>query len=278
MLRKISVNTQTGGSRPEAFITKGKLRLKQNIDTVYLNNGDEFEVELYNPTQNKVLAKIEMNGDSIGAGVILRPGQRIFLERFLNEAKKFLFETYTVEGDNKSVENAIAKNGDVIVKFYDEYIQQPYYVTNTAGYNTLTVNNANFGTTYEPSVTYTTNNVYGTITTSNSTLNATTGSYTTTLANTSNVTTDPGINYDRSFTNKLKKETGRVEKGSESDQIFTYENTFFNYFPCASSWWKIKPMSEKIMEKEDLKVFCTECGSKRKKDSHKFCPHCGTKF
>ena len=84
MLRRISVNTQTGGSRPEAFITKGKQRLKQNIDTVYLSNGDEFEVELYNPTQNKVLAKIEMNGNSIGAGVILRPGERIFLERFLN--------------------------------------------------------------------------------------------------------------------------------------------------------------------------------------------------
>jgi uncharacterized membrane protein YvbJ len=27
-----------------------------------------------------------------------------------------------------------------------------------------------------------------------------------------------------------------------------------------------------------LVTYCTECGSKRKKDTHKFCPHCGTKF
>ena len=277
MIRRISVNTQTGDSRPEAFITKGKQRLKQNIDTVYLSNGDEFEVELYNPTQNKVLAKIEMNGNSIGAGVILRPGERIFLERFLNEAKKFLFETYSVEGDNNSVEKAIAKNGDVIVKFYDEYIQPYYYNNLCGGTTTLTIGNtfvSTFGNTFEPSVTYTTNNVHGTIATSN----AAAGSYTTTLANSSNVTTDPGINYDRFLTKKRKIETGRVEKGSESSQIFTYDNTSFNYYPSATNWWKIKPISEKIMEKEDLKVFCTECGSKRKKDSHKFCPNCGTKF
>jgi hypothetical protein len=275
MLRRISVNTQTGDSRPEAFITKGKQRLKQNIDTVYLSDGDEFEVELYNPTQNKVLAKIEMNGDSIGAGVILRPGERIFLERFLNESKKFLFETYTVEGDNDSVDKAIAKNGDVIVKFYDESIQNPYYLSNTGGSSSLTIGST-FGNTFEPSITYTTNNIHGTI----STTNTTTGSYTATLGNTStsNITTDPGINYDRSLTNKLKKETGRVEKGSESNQVFTYDNSKFNYYPSASNWWKIKPISEKIMEKEDLKVFCTECGLKRKKDSHKFCPNCGTKF
>jgi hypothetical protein len=274
MKRRISVNTQTGDSRPEAFITKGKQRLKQNIDTVYLSNGDEFEVELHNPTQNKVLAKIEMNGNSIGSGVVLRPGERIFLERFLNESKKFLFETYTVEGDNDSVDKAIAKNGDVIVKFYDESIPNPYYLSNTGGSTSLTIGST-FGNTFEPSITYVTNNILGI-----STTNTTTGSYTATFGNTStsNITTDPGINYDRFLTKKLKKETGRVEKGSESNQVFTYDNSNFNYYPSASNWWKIKPISEKIMEKEDLKVFCTECGVKRKKDSHKFCPHCGTKF
>jgi hypothetical protein len=54
MNRRISVNT-TGFVVPQSFITKSKQRLKQHIDTVYLNNGDEFEVELFNPTQNKVL-------------------------------------------------------------------------------------------------------------------------------------------------------------------------------------------------------------------------------
>ena len=34
---------------PEAYITKGKNRLKQNGLSVYLNNNDEFELELFNP-------------------------------------------------------------------------------------------------------------------------------------------------------------------------------------------------------------------------------------
>jgi hypothetical protein len=59
--------------------------------TVYLNNGDEFEIELFNPTISKVMAKIDLNGISIGPGVVLRPGERVFLERYINEAKKFLF-------------------------------------------------------------------------------------------------------------------------------------------------------------------------------------------
>ena len=121
MNRRISINT-IGYVVPQSFITKGKQRLKQHIDTVYLKNGDEFEIELYNPTQNKVLAKIEMNGNSIGSGIILRPGERVFLERYLDEAKKFLFETYVVIGDNEDVKQAIANNGNVVVKFYNEDI------------------------------------------------------------------------------------------------------------------------------------------------------------
>jgi len=43
--------------KPSAFITKGKLRVKQYSQSVYLNNGDEFEIELFNPTQKTILAK-----------------------------------------------------------------------------------------------------------------------------------------------------------------------------------------------------------------------------
>jgi len=203
---------------------------------------------------------------------------RVFLERFLNESKKFLFETYNVEGNNNEVSNAIAKNGDVVIKFYDEYVQPQYYYTNTGGYNnSFTIGNG----TYGPSVTYTTNNVAGSFTTTDSIINSCVN---TLLSNTStsNVLTDPGIGYDTKISDSVKQkksiETGRVEKGSESNQTFTYDNSTFNYYPCAASWWKILPVSQQVVVKEDLKVFCTECGSKRKKDSHKFCPHCGTKF
>jgi hypothetical protein len=239
---------------PQSFVTKGKQRLKQHIDTVYLNDGDEFEIELYNPTQNKILAKIEMNGNSIGSGIILRPGQRVFLERYMDEAKKFLFETYSVNGNNKEVREAIAKNGDVVVVFYNEntstWINNPFLI-NSGGSNPIFYNSTG---TYL----YDSNNV--------------TTSYSTNV----NYTNTAGSFSPQS--NNRQIETGRIERGSHSNQSFVYENSTFSSLPFASNWWKIKPISEKILVKEDLKVFCTECGAKRKKDNHKFCPHCGTKF
>ena len=275
MNRRISVNT-TGFAVPQSFITKSKQRLKQHIDTVYLNNGDEFEIELFNPTQNKVLAKIEMNGKSIGNGIILRPGERVFLERYLDEAKKFLFETYVVNGNNEEVQQAIANNGDVVVKFYNEDILpgRTFYGSG----NTLTINNPSWNVNNTIPYTYTTNNTlsgnsiptHGTITTTgistfyNSSLTSGTSTFTTS---------------GTVLRNSPKSiETGRVEKGSNSEQSFTYDSTSFNTYPFATNWWKIKPQSTKPLVREDLVTYCTECGSKRKKDTHKFCPHCGTKF
>ena len=276
MNRRISINT-IGYAVPQSFITKSKQRLKQHIDTVYLKNGDEFEIELFNPTQNKVLAKIEMNGNSIGGGgIILRPGERIFLERYIDEAKRFLFETYVVNGNNQEVQGAIAKNGDVCVKFYNELV--------SSGTGFVTINNPITWTTNTP-FTYTTHNTIGntslttTSTTNNMLLNA---SFTSGVNHNFNITSN-GIDTNSIFTKKATSEirhvkTGRVEKGSESNQVFTYDNSSFFSFPCASNWWKIKPQSTKPVVIEELVTYCAECGSKRKKDTHKFCPHCGTKF
>jgi hypothetical protein len=287
----------TSLARPQSFITKGKQRLKQFTDTVYLKNGDEFEIELFNPTQNKVLAKIEMNGNSIGNGIILRPGERVFLERYLDEAKKFLFETYTVNGNNEEVQQAIANNGDVVVKFYNE-ILSPTYVSN--GGSTITINNPTpyWNNTGSP-FTYTTHNTLG-ATTFNPTSVTTTGtnaSYfsnssltsgtfstsNTVLKNNSNSTkrriTKNDVTMDSLDSSPLRSvETGRVEKGSNSNQSFTYDTTSFYSWTLCTDNWKIKPQSTKPLVREDLVTYCTECGSKRKKDTHKFCPHCGTKF
>jgi hypothetical protein len=277
MNRRISVNT-TGFAVPQSFITKGKQRLKQHVDTVYLNNGDEFEIELYNPTQNKVLAKIEMNGNSIGNGIILRPGERVFLERYLNEAKKFLFETYTVDGKNEEIQRAIAENGDVTVKFYNEMISN--YGTYSSGSGTVTITNPAWINTGSP-FTYTTHNTLGT-NTFNPTSITTTGTNAFYTSNSSLTSGTFSTSNTVLKTNSLKKsrsiETGRVEKGSNSDQSFTYDNSSFSTFPFQTNWWKLKPQSTKPIVREDLVTYCTECGCRRKKDSHKFCPHCGTKF
>lgn len=269
MNRRISVNT--GLAVPQSFITKGKQRLKQHIDTVYLNNGDEFEIELYNPKNYKVLAKIELNGNSIGNGIVLRPGERVFLERYLDEAKKFKFDTYFVDGENKQSLNAIRNNGDVVVRFYDEYIQ-PLWNTGTTTWttypSTLTYTS---GTPYSNNV-FTTNGLSGTLTSSNT-------FYTNTSINTSISSNTLPYSKDIVFPHTNEKlETGRVEKGSSSNQSFEYDSTTFNTYASETNWWKLKPQSTKPVVREDLVTYCTECGAKRKKDTHKFCPHCGTKF
>ena len=264
---------------PQSFITKGKKRLKQHTDTVYLNDGDEFEIELFNPTQNKVLAKIELNGNSIGSGIILRPGERVFLERYLDVARKFKFETYLINALTLEVQKATENNGDVTVKFYDEQIisTRTFYGSG----NTLTINNPSWNINHTTPFTYTTHNTLG------GTSIPTHGTFTTTSTNAfynSSLTsgTSTFSNSDTILRSAPKKkqsvETGRVEKGSDSSQSFTYDNSTFYSYPSATNWWKIKPKSTKLVVKEDLVTYCTECGSRRKKDTHKFCPHCGTKF
>jgi hypothetical protein len=243
---------QNGSDKPQSFITKGKQRLKQYLDTVYLNNGDEFEIELYNPTTNKFLAKIELNGVSIGSGIIIRPGERIFLERYIDEAKKFLFETYEVE-NNPENKSAIKFNGDVVVKFFKEKI---------INHTTLIPSNWTITSTGA-------SNTAPTLIPSNWTI---TGASTT--------TSNWGISYTSN--NVLLKsnslETGRIEKGGHSNQNFTIDYSSFESMNVHGNWWKIRPMNEKSFTKEDLVVYCTECGAKRKKDTFKFCPHCGNKF
>ena len=291
----------TSLARPQSFITKGKQRLKQHTDTVYLKNGDEFEIELFNPTHNKVLAKIELNGNSIGSGIILRPGERVFLERYLDVAKKFLFETYIVNGNNDEVKQAIADNGDVVVKFYDEILPSSFYYGNS-GSSTVTINNPNWNwnTTTNNPFTYTTHNTLGVSSFNPPGTNAfysntslTSGTSSTSTFSTSNTLLSNGGNkakkgisknevtmdgFDVSNSSLRSLETGRVEKGSNSNQSFTYDNSSFHSWASTTNEWKIKPASTKPLVREDLVTYCTECGSKRKKDTHKFCPHCGTKF
>lgn len=270
-------------SMPYAYITKGKQRVKQFNETIYLKNGDEFEIELFNPTTNKVLAKIEIDGKSIGGnGVVLRPGERVFLERYLNESKKFLFETYKVSGNNSEVQDAIRNNGNVVVSFYNEHIEYPTYNPITWISSTPTLN-------YPPNVRYfnsTTTTGLGTYYGQTFTTTSFSGDETLSLnSNTSNTDLKASLLTDsnnkkrsRVLTKSKEIETGRVEKGSNSNQIFTKDYTKFSPFYFTQTTWKILPDSQKPFMKEDLILFCSECGAKRKKDSHKFCPHCGTKY
>ena len=238
-------NYNFGSKEPSAFITVRKQRQKQNGKNVYLHDRTEFEIELHNPTNDSILAKISLNGNRISnSGVVLKPGQRVFLERYLDEDRKFLFETYEVS-DNKTNQRAIENNGLVIVEFFNKMLFTNY--GHLGGYTYL-------------------NNqlLYGSgsgIVNGNPTIFNTTG-----LGN-SNIIGNTSTSY-------AKIETGRVEKGDKSDQEF---GTSYEIFNTNVSWvkeWKILPFSAKDMTTKDLIKKCGGCGTKVK-DNYKFCPQCG---
>jgi hypothetical protein len=110
---------------PTANLAVNKSRVKLynkqgDLPTYYLQKGQEFQIELFNPTTESILAKITLNGNVISqGGLVLNPGQRVFLDRYLDVAKKFLFDTYEV-ANTQEVKEAIVNNGDFKVEFYRE--------------------------------------------------------------------------------------------------------------------------------------------------------------
>jgi hypothetical protein len=91
---------------------------------VYLNDGDEFQLQLFNPFTHVVGAEIYINGERIPNKLVLRPGERVWLERYLDKAKKFKFSTYEVE-DSAEVKTATKFNGEIKVAFYSEIRPRP---------------------------------------------------------------------------------------------------------------------------------------------------------
>jgi hypothetical protein len=259
-------NTWSASKRPEAFITKGKKRIKQFDGQVYLSDGDEYEIELFNPTQEVVLAKIKIDGDYIaGGGIVIRRGERVFLERFLDTPEKFKFSTYVVNGNNTEVQDAIANNGYVEIEFHSEY--KPTFPKRTI----YSGNTFSTGTINGNPITFTTTGNSGNFTLTSGTTT------TSTFYNASlNTNTFEGPNI-RNLSNKV--ETGTTEKGGSSEQSFEHTNKTFNSFSFWNVAWQILPTSQKQYTAEEVGVnYCGSCGAKRKKSSFKFCPHCGNKF
>jgi hypothetical protein len=239
--------------KPTAHITKKKSRLKvYNGHVVFLNDKDNFEFEIHNPTQKSILCKIKLNGEYIStSGIVIKPGQRVFLERFLDTNNKFEFSTYEVK-DTSANRTAIDLNGDVRIEFYNEQTYQPNY-----GISTLRLGNyvnTFTGLPYYGNPTFTTSNSNGNIT----------------------FTSSNSIGANTSYLNNTI-ETGRIEKGDKSKQQFTNSYQNFEYNVSHQISLKILPLDNKNKTTDDIKHYCTECGSKAKK-SHKFCPSCGNKL
>lgn len=265
---------------PSAYITVCKGRKKVIDNTVYLNNGQEFELELFNPTTDNLLVKIWINNKQMSSsGVVLRPGDRVFLERYIDIPKKFLFDTYEVNGNNESVQKAIEKNGLVKVQFFREdvsvgsthlYTNELYFDFNYPFSDFLGVPNGN------PILSNTTTTLGDNTTTYSRSSVHNIMNLTSTVGTIVQPTTVPtGSNNLRS---KKSLETGRVEQGSNSDQTFTKVNKKFYMYPMNTIEYQIKPTSTQPINVRSLpKSYCTGCG-KKTKPSNKFCSNCGTKL
>jgi hypothetical protein len=268
---KISVNTEV--ATPQAHVAINKSRLKiynKNSDTptYYLQKGQEFQLELFNPTSGTILAKIFLNGNAISqGGLVLRPGERVFLDRYIDVAKKFLFDTYEVSNTSE-VKKAIEDNGDFKVEFYKEYT--PNYFGTT------------LGSYYKDNIigTYSTNSVTDINSYFGDTLSLTSTNNDVNLTFTNNINYKSTPNGPNIRQVKLKKsiETGRVEQGSSSSQKLKTVNKSWEYFPFYTVEYKMLPLSQKINTSDDINIkrYCTNCGSKLGK-GHKFCANCGTK-
>ena len=272
--------TQTKSCTVNVTQNRNRLKTYDGGGTIYLKDGQNFEIELFNPLSNRVLAKISINGKQISSsGIVLNPGQRIFLERFIDDDRKFLFETYEVE-NTKEVKEAIQKNGKLEISFYNEYVP---LITNTWIYNgspgsflysgsgsiTVPCTYGNIGTTTANTNATTTtlglNSSYNLTNTSSFTGSLTSGTTSTTAANYSSHVSEPESNI----------ETGRIEMGDKSSQDLSQTYGNFNLYSFQTSSIKILPLSVKPVEVKDLRKYCPECGTRAKKSTWKFCPSCG---
>jgi hypothetical protein len=273
-------------SKPGAWIVSPKDKGRKQIKSgkVFLNDEDEFEIELFNPLTVSVLADIKLNGQSISkTGLVVKPGQRVYLDCFIDDKKKFKFSTYEIENSGEALD-ATQNNGLLEVFFYkedvitldnwqrkfDRIIVEKYYPYNPYPWrNPYTVWYGTTPTIGGSCVTTNLNNgIIGTTTTSNayySSNNVVNCSY----------TSDVNVPYGGTTVNNLSNsfsitpsslETGRVEKGEKSKQKFTEVDIDFEKHYIASTIIQILPESRKPAEVKE--VFNKKTGEiKFKKES-----------
>ena len=247
---------------------------------VYLNDGDEFQIQLFNPEKFPIAAKIHLNGEELSDMLVLRPGERIWLERYLDQARKFKFSTYEIE-DSYEAKEAASLNGEVKIQFYRVKTPRQNTVINiscpisTIGsptsiyYNAINSSDCQVRSISEPELASNLNSV-----------NLASSGMSEETWYKSSYISDNACNFYASSTAAEPErsiETGRVEQGGYSNQKFSYVNYDFEDWPFRTETISILPLSRKPVTASDLKKkYCSNCGRKLS-PKHKFCPYCGTK-
>jgi hypothetical protein len=264
--------TIASSSKPGAWIVtpndKGRKSIKSG--KVFLNDGDEFEIELFNPLTVSVLADIKLNGQSISkTGLVLKPGQRVYLDCFIDDKKKFIFKTYEIDGGQESID-ATQNNGLLEVFFYkedvitldnwksrfDRVIVERWYPAYYPSYPYYHRPNIWYGTSspvYGSCVTTNGLNNIGSLSsgtiTNNTALyssNSVNSSYTTGV-DLSNLNIGGSLSSN-SIPINSSLETGRIEKGEKSSQKFTEIDMEFEKHYISSIIVQILPESRKPAE------------------------------
>ena len=264
-----------------------------NERIVYMHDGTEFQIQIFNLYSYTIGVSFKFNSNSESSQLlVLRPGERVWLDRYLNNESRLLFSTYEV-GNSEEVKNAIKDSGNLQIKFYKEkennywnnrvYANQsiidtaePYkhinaWYSDNANYfsdeiNTLSASSSiNFYNNTNTSL-----NIDGNTTGATSTSNyASTFSITDAYAK--SMPTSAIVRSNKSI------ETGRIEEGSHSNQRFDNVYKDFELWPFKIEYIKILPFSQKQVNTNDIsKRYCHNCGRKLNQ-KYKFCPFCGTK-
>lgn len=289
----------------------------QSNRTVYLDNGQEFQIQLFNPFTYTIGVDISMNGEMLSKTLIIKPGQRIWLERYFKNNRKFKFETYTVDNNDSAVEAAIAKNGNIKLEFYKEVrvksdLSFYGHVLSTTSHDSWNSKNTyekvysdndkllDTFDLYKDYTSTTTAKAFSKDFVSNCTaecsanfVSTSFGSLNGTITTSDNITPITTVLYNAetpinsidcaattcySTPERKEKETGRICEGSISTQKFTDMDIKLSDLPFSVEEIKILPMSEKPYTASDLqKIYCCECGRKLN-TKYKFCPYCGTKI
>lgn len=256
----------------------------KNKNKIYLNDGDEFQISVYNPLSERIGMQLKMNGiDTDDSVLVINPGQSVIVERFIGTNRKLKFSTYLVDKNNPQTKQAIKQNGILEVKFWNEYkpvwVQQipitinPVYVPITPIINPPTYPFP--GTTpYTPpswppyycgdnlnEKFYCGDNLGssglggGTTTSSNFNFCDQNVTYTANTGNVDingdlnvrgslNVSGNIGIGTPNSSAKLNIAETGRIEKGNRSNQHFTHTE-FTSGTVIKTYTFKLLPFSEK---------------------------------
>ena len=236
-----------------------------------------------------------MNGEKLSGILVLKPGERIWLERFTDKSVKFKFSTYNVEdGYSEEVQNAIANNGVITVKFFKERKKNYWWYDDTSNHIKAYYNGLVYTTSSDTALKY--RNVINMVNSfeTNSAMNdflkpestyskECTCNLTPEADSISSYSCGSYMN-EKSFKDSYGNdnlsntiETGRISEGGYSSQKFNNVNIDFEYCPFRTEVIKILPVSRKPYNSSDLnKIYCTECGRKLN-PKYKFCPYCGTR-